>query len=74
MEPGWRASGGEPYRGFLDRFATSFEAEMEAFLDLVAGRRPNPCPASESVNALRIALACDLSRADGRPVALAEIA
>ena len=73
VEPGRRAAEGEPYRGFLDRFAAAFEAEMEAFLELAAGRGPNPCPASESIHALRVALACERSRAEGRPVALAEI-
>jgi myo-inositol 2-dehydrogenase/D-chiro-inositol 1-dehydrogenase len=74
VERGFAPFGSDPYRGFLDRFAPAFEAEMEAFLELVAGRRENPCPARESLAALRIALACDRSRADGRPVALAEIA
>ncbi len=64
---------GEPYRGFLDRFAPAFEAEMEAFLRLVRGEGENPCPARESLPALRTALACERSRAEGRPVALAEL-
>ena len=73
LEEGWSGLGGEPYRGFLDRFAASFDAEMEAFLELVRGERGNPCPARESVAALLVALACDLSRVEGRPVSLAEV-
>ena len=73
VEPGWASAGTEPYRGFLDRFARSFEAEMEAFLAIARGERANPCPARESLAALRVALACDVSRAEGRPVAIAEI-
>ena len=63
----------DPYRGFLDRFAAAFEAEMDAFLELVRGERENPCPARESLAALRIALACDRSLAERRPVDVAEI-
>ena len=73
LEDGWSGFDREPYRGFLDRFGASFEAEMEAFLELARGERENPCPASESVPALLVALACDLSRIDARPVSLAEV-
>ena len=73
VERGWSQPDGPAYRGFLDRFSASFEAEMEAFLELIAGRRPNPCPASESIHALRIALACDRSRAEQRPVSVSEV-
>ena len=73
LERGWDGFEGEPYRGFLDRFAPAFDAEMQAFLELVAGRGPNPCPADESIPALRIALACDRSLATGEPVAVDEV-
>ena len=62
-----------PYRGFLDRFAAAFDAEMHAFLELVRGERDNPCPGGEALEALRIAAACDRSRAEGRPVRLEEV-
>ena len=65
--------GGEPYRGFLDRFAAAFEAELDAFLALVAGRGENECPGSESLPALRVALACERSRAEARPVAVVDV-
>jgi len=65
--------GDRPYTGFLDRFAAAFAAETEAFLDLVAGRGANPCPGSEALAALGIAVACDRSLAEGRPVALTEV-
>ncbi len=61
---------GEPYRGFLDRFAAAFEAELDAFVALVAGRGKNECPGRESLAALRVALACERSRAEARPVAV----
>lgn len=74
LEPGFEPFDDDPYHGFLDRFAPAFEAEMEAFLDLLAGRGPNACPASESIPALRIALACDRSRVEERAVAVGEVA
>jgi myo-inositol 2-dehydrogenase/D-chiro-inositol 1-dehydrogenase len=79
VEPGSPVAAGHgplgrrPYRGFLDRFASSFDAEMTAFLEFLTGRRSNPCPASESLRALRIALACDRSRTEGRPVSVNEV-
>ena len=62
-----------PYRGFLDRFADAFDAEMVAFLELVRGERENPCPGAEALEALRVAVACDVSRTEGRPVRVEEV-
>ncbi len=66
-------SGRDSYRGFLDRFEAAFDAEMEAFLEFVQGRRENPCPARESLPALKVALACERSSAEQRRVELAEL-
>jgi myo-inositol 2-dehydrogenase / D-chiro-inositol 1-dehydrogenase len=63
----------DPYRGFLDRFHAAFEAEIDAWLRLVAGEQPNPCPGEEALEALRVAVACDRSRAEGRPVRIEEV-
>jgi myo-inositol 2-dehydrogenase/D-chiro-inositol 1-dehydrogenase len=65
--------GTRPYAGFLDRFAAAFDAELEAWLEFARGERANPCPGVEALHALRVAVACDRSRAEGRVVALAEI-
>ncbi|WP_046502194.1 Gfo/Idh/MocA family protein [Streptomyces odonnellii] len=62
-----------PWPGFLERFAPAYEAEMDAFLKVVAGELENPCDGGEALHALRIAEACELSRREHRPVALAEI-
>jgi myo-inositol 2-dehydrogenase / D-chiro-inositol 1-dehydrogenase len=62
-----------PWPGFLERFAPAYEAELDAFVEMVAGRRENPCDGREALHALRIAEACERSRAEHRPVALAEI-
>lgn len=60
--------------GFLDRFDDAFRAETDVFLDVARGRTDNPCRPSDALHALRIAEACDVSRREGRAVALAEIA
>jgi myo-inositol 2-dehydrogenase/D-chiro-inositol 1-dehydrogenase len=72
LEPGAPAPPPDPYYGFLDRFDAAFRAEMTAFVELVAGRGENPCPGAASLEALRVAIACDRSRAEGRPVKVSE--
>lgn len=62
-----------PWPGFLERFAPAYEAELDAFLKVVAGELDNPCDGVEALHALRIAEACELSRREHRPVAVAEI-
>lgn len=64
----------DPYHGFLDRFSAAFEAEIDAWLRLVAGEESNPCPGEEALEALRVAIACDRSRAEKRPVRIEEVA
>ena len=63
----------EPYDGFPERFASAYRAEMVAFCDLVAGRRPNQAPGSAALEALRVAVAADRSLALGMPVAIGDI-
>jgi len=65
--------GARPYEGFLDRFAAAFDAELRAWLEFVRGERGNPCPGAEALHALRVAVACDRSRAQGRVVAMSEV-
>jgi myo-inositol 2-dehydrogenase/D-chiro-inositol 1-dehydrogenase len=73
VEPTGPRLGERPYAGFLDRFSAAFAAETDAFLEVVRGSRENPCPGGEALEALRIAVACDRSLAERRPVALAEV-
>ena len=63
----------EPWDGFLDRFRAAFEAELDAWLELVRGQRPNPCSGEEALAAMRIAVACDVSARERRPVSLEEV-
>jgi myo-inositol 2-dehydrogenase/D-chiro-inositol 1-dehydrogenase len=72
VEPGVEPPPGVPYHDFLDRFASGYRAEMQAFVDLVAGRGPNLCPSEEGRAAFVAALAAHRSVAEGRSVHLAE--
>ncbi|POX48546.1 Gfo/Idh/MocA family oxidoreductase [Streptomyces sp. Ru72] len=63
----------KPWRGFLERFAPAYEAEIAAFVEVVRGERANPCDGGEALQALRVAEACELSRRERRPVRLGEI-
>jgi myo-inositol 2-dehydrogenase / D-chiro-inositol 1-dehydrogenase len=73
VEDGGPALPDNPYRGFLDRFSAAFEAEIDAWLHVVAGDDQNPCPGEEALEALRVAVACDRSRAEKRPVRVEEV-
>jgi len=73
VEPGVAPPEGPPYTGFLVRFEQAYRDELTHFLDLVEGRAENPCTARDSLEALRVAMAAELSVAERRPVLLEEI-
>ena len=73
VEPGVPPPEGLPYLGFLARFEQAYRDELTHFLDLVLGRADNPCTARDSLEALRIAVAAEVSIAEHRPVQLKEI-
>ncbi|HET6617290.1 MAG TPA: Gfo/Idh/MocA family oxidoreductase [Gemmatimonadota bacterium] len=73
LEPGMPPPPEHPYDGFLDRFDAAYRHELNAFVDLAHNRIPNPCTVEDAEIALRVALACERSRAEHRPVAVAEI-
>lgn len=58
----------KPWTGFLERFGPAYEAELNAFVEVVRGERANPCDGREALRALRIAEACELSRRERRSV------
>lgn len=58
---------------FMERFLPAYQAELTAFFDVAAGRAESPCTITDALEAFRTAEACELSRAEGRPVALTEI-
>jgi predicted dehydrogenase len=64
---------GEPYTFFMDRFAGAFRAELAAFTEVVAGRRPSPCPVADAIETGWVAEACTLSLRERRPIRVAEV-
>ncbi len=63
----------DPWRSFAERFADAFARETAAFLDLVRDGGESPCPPESALEALRVAVACDRSRAEGRAVSMDEV-
>jgi myo-inositol 2-dehydrogenase/D-chiro-inositol 1-dehydrogenase len=64
---------GPRHQSFMDRFRPAYRAELAAFVDVVRGDRPSPCTVRDALEAFRVAEACEVSRAERRPVALAEL-
>ncbi|MDJ0497620.1 MAG: Gfo/Idh/MocA family oxidoreductase [Acidimicrobiia bacterium] len=73
VEPGGPVIEEPTPKSFLDRFASAYTAEIEAFIDVAQGRAASPCTPEDAREALRIAIACNVSRAEHRPVRLEEI-
>ncbi len=59
---------GEPHLTFAERFETAYRAEQEAFVELILGRRTNPCTPLDAVAASKIADAAQKSLETGVPV------
>ena len=62
------------YANFLERFAAAYRDGIAAFVETVRLGGSSPCTLHEARAALRIALAADRSRAQGRPVSIEEVA
>lgn len=62
-----------PYAHFVDRFAAAYRAELSAFVAVAAGRMASPCTGSDALEALLVAEAAELSRAERRPVRVEEV-
>jgi myo-inositol 2-dehydrogenase / D-chiro-inositol 1-dehydrogenase len=74
VEPGAVPAPADAYASFHERFADAYRAEMSAFVEVAAGRRPSACTAEDALEAMRVAVACDRSRQEHRPVRLEEVA
>ena len=71
---GRRAGPGRPaWTTFLDRFATAYRDELVTFLRVASGEIPSPCTARDGLEAMRVAVAAGRSRAEHRPVRVADI-
>ena len=58
---------------YMERFLSAYRTELTAFCRVVAGTADSPCTVADALEAFRVAEACELSRATGRPVDLGEI-
>ncbi len=73
LEPGATWPAGPPASFFMDRLAIAFQAELEAFTDVVAGRRTSPCTVDDALAVAYIAEAATLSLKEHRPVQIDEV-
>jgi myo-inositol 2-dehydrogenase / D-chiro-inositol 1-dehydrogenase len=73
VEPGVPSSDEGGYPNFQVRFEEAYRAELGHFLRLARGEAENPCTGREALEALRVAVAADLSLAERRPVSLSEV-
>src|SRR5215210_6044163 len=73
VEPGVPPSEQVAYPNFQERFLDAYNAELKHFLSLARGEAENPCTARDALEALKIAMAADLSLAEHRPVAISEV-
>lgn len=72
-ETGVAFPSGEPWPNFWERFTPAYVAELQAFVEVAAGQRPSPCTVADALEALYVAEAAELSRAEGRWVEVAEV-
>lgn len=73
VEPGIGWPAGPAHAGFMDRFRDAYTKELVAFVDFAAGRIDSPCTVADALEAGYVAEACELSRAEGRPVRVDEV-
>lgn len=73
LEPGGPGAPERPYRNFQDRFRHAYEAELAAFVEFVDTGGDSPCTVRDAEVALAVAVACDLSLAEHRPVRMEEV-
>ena len=69
----WTPEPADGWRGYVERFAPAYRAEVEAFLAACRGDRPPAATARDGLEAMRIAVAATRSHVERRPVALDEI-
>lgn len=62
-----------PWYDFIERFAPCYERELDHFLRNPLVGKPSACTADDAIAALKIALACNTSRDEHRPVRVEEI-
>lgn len=73
LEPGVPPPPGPAYTRFQDRFRAAYQAELGHFLRVVAGEAPVACTVEDALEAMRVAVACDLSRQREATVKVREV-
>jgi myo-inositol 2-dehydrogenase/D-chiro-inositol 1-dehydrogenase len=73
VEPDGPPAPEDAYPNFQVRFEAAYRAEIEHFIRLARGEAENPCTARDAMEALRVAMAADLSLAERRLVKLSEV-
>jgi myo-inositol 2-dehydrogenase/D-chiro-inositol 1-dehydrogenase len=72
-EPGVSFPDGPPYPMFMDRFHAAYVAELADFAAIVASDAQPSCTVADALEAFLVAEACELSRAEHRPVRVDEV-
>lgn len=73
-EPGVTFPPGPAHASFMARFRPAYERELAAFVqDVVAAGGPATCTLQDGLEAFYVAEACELSRAERRPVTIDEV-
>jgi len=72
-EPGVSFPDGPPYPVFMDRFHAAYVAELADFAAIVVGDAQPSCTVADALEAFLVAEACELSRAEHRPVRVDEV-
>ena len=72
-EPGVSFPDGPPYPMFMDRFHAAYVAELADFAAIVVGDAQPSCTVADALEAFLVAEACELSRAEHRPVRVDEV-
>ncbi|MFI6956425.1 Gfo/Idh/MocA family oxidoreductase [Nocardia sp. NPDC050408] len=73
VEPDYAPSPYPAYPSFMERFRRAYTDELAAFLSVVSGELASPCTPADALEAFYIAEACELSRHENRPVAVAGV-
>jgi myo-inositol 2-dehydrogenase/D-chiro-inositol 1-dehydrogenase len=73
LPAGASASPPAGWRDFMERFDAAYRAELAAFLQTVVAGGPSPCSGDDARRALLVAMAAERSRAQRRPVSIAEV-
>ncbi|MEV0945949.1 Gfo/Idh/MocA family oxidoreductase [Rhodococcus sp. NPDC049939] len=73
VDPGEQSPNGVARSFFIDRFNAAYRAELEAFVEVAAGRRTSPCTPADAAESAWIAEAATLSLHEGRQVTITEV-